>query len=397
MDTEKNLDREDSETAADAGAEMEQETSEESNAETAGEPESDPAFAGESSAASEEVPQDAAEEGNAEAAGEPESDLAFAGESSTISEEKLQDAAEKIQRVIDNVETVIIGKRENIELVLLTLLARGHVLLEDVPGVGKTSLVSAIAKSVDCDFKRIQFTPDLMPTDVTGFSIFNQKTGEFEFRPGAVMSNLVLADETNRASAKTQAALLEAMGEKQVTVDAVTYKMDEPFMVMATQNPVESFGTYPLPEAQIDRFLIKIGMGYPTVDEERIIIHNGSKPKEQLQAVISKEEVLELRDLADQVVVSEDIERYIVELVAATRNNSKIFLGSSPRGSIALNTTSKVIALFHGRGYVIPDDVKYMAPYVLCHRIIMSQEAKAQHISADKVIQEILESVAVPE
>lgn len=317
-------------------------------------------------------------------------------ENKRLSQAEVERTGSLIKKVIDNVETVIIGKRQSVELVLLALLARGHVLLEDVPGVGKTSLVSAIAKSVDCGFKRIQFTPDLMPSDVTGFSVYNQKSGEFEFRPGAVMSNLVLADETNRASAKTQAALLEAMEEKQVTVDSVTYRLEEPFMVMATQNPLESFGTYPLPEAQIDRFLIKLTMGYPTIEEEQRIIHGGSRAKNELRAVISRDEVLRLRELADRVWVEPDVERYIVEIVAATRHNSKIALGSSPRGSIALIGASRVYALFQARGYVVPDDVKYLAPFVLGHRISLSHEAKTEQTEPCELIREIVNSVMAP-
>jgi MoxR-like ATPase len=313
-----------------------------------------------------------------------------------LSPEEVRRATEQIERVVRNVETVIIGKRQSVELVLLALLARGHVLLEDVPGVGKTSLVSAIAKSVDCGFKRIQFTPDLMPSDVTGFSIYNQKTGEFEFRPGAVMSNLVLADETNRASAKTQAALLEAMEEKQVTVDSVTYRLEEPFMVMATQNPLESFGTYPLPEAQIDRFLLKLSMGYPTIEEEQQILHGGSRAKAALRPVISREETLELQQLADRVWVDPAVERYVVEIVAATRQNPRITLGSSPRGSIALYAAAKVLALFRGRGYVIADDVKYLAPFVLGHRITLSHEAKSEGLDANTLIREIVGQVLPP-
>jgi MoxR-like ATPase len=313
-----------------------------------------------------------------------------------LSPEEVRRATEQIERVVRNVETVIIGKRQSVELVLLALLARGHVLLEDVPGVGKTSLVSAIAKSVDCGFKRIQFTPDLMPSDVTGFSIYNQKTGEFEFRPGAVMSNLVLADETNRASAKTQAALLEAMEEKQVTVDSVTYRLEEPFMVMATQNPLESFGTYPLPEAQIDRFLLKLSMGYPTIEEEQQILHGGSRAKAALRPVISREETLELQQLADRVWVDPAVERYVVEIVAATRQNPRITLGSSPRGSIALYAAAKVLALFRGRGYVIADDVKYLAPFVLGHRITLSHEAKSEGLDANTLIREIVSQVLPP-
>lgn len=313
-----------------------------------------------------------------------------------LTEEEVALAHRKIMGVVDNVETAIIGKRESVELVLLALLARGHVLLEDVPGVGKTSLVSAIARSVDCKSKRIQFTPDLMPSDVTGFSVYNQKTGEFEFRPGAVMSNLVLADETNRASAKTQAALLEAMEEKQVTVDSVTYRLEEPFMVMATQNPLESFGTYPLPEAQIDRFLIKLSMGYPSIEEEQRIVHAGGAAKAKLSAVISRQEVLDLRALADRVWVEPDVERYMVEIVAATRRHPKLALGSSPRGSLALNSGAKVLALFRGRGYVVPDDVKYLAPFVLGHRITLSHEAKAGQTDPKALIGEIVDGVLAP-
>jgi len=313
-----------------------------------------------------------------------------------LTEEQVVVASEKIEKIIANVETVIIGKREAVELVLLALLARGHVLLEDVPGVGKTSLVSAIAKSVDCRFNRIQFTPDLMPSDVTGFSIYNQKTGEFEFRHGAVMSNLVIADEINRASAKTQAALLEAMEEKQVTVDSQTYELDDPFLVMATQNPLESFGTYPLPEAQIDRFLLKLSIGYPTIADEQHILHSSKQAKRDLRAVVSRQDVLDLSSTADCVRVDDSISRYIVEIVAATRSNSMIELGSSPRGSISLYNSAKVYALFRGRGYVIPDDVKYLAPFVLGHRIILSHEAKTERIEATALIQRIVESVVAP-
>lgn len=317
-------------------------------------------------------------------------------EAKRLTQEEVDRAASQIRRVVDNVETVIIGKRQSVELVFLALLARGHVLLEDVPGVGKTSLVSAIAKSVDCGFKRIQFTPDLMPSDVTGFSVYNQKTGEFEFRPGAVMSNLVLADETNRASAKTQAALLEAMEEKQVTVDSVTYRLEEPFMVMATQNPLESFGTYPLPEAQIDRFLVKLSMGYPTLEEEQRIVHMGPGAKASVSAVISRGEVLELRELADRVWVDPAVERYMVEIVAATRSSARVTLGSSPRGSISLNAAAKVLALFRGRGYVTADDVKYLAPFVLGHRITLSHEAKTERLDPNTLIRELVEQVLAP-
>ncbi|MCD8110726.1 MAG: MoxR family ATPase [Clostridiales bacterium] len=313
-----------------------------------------------------------------------------------LTSQETEKAVALIKSVIENVEKEIVGKSEAIELVLTALLSRGHVLLEDVPGVGKTSLISCVARSIDCGFKRIQFTPDLMPSDVTGFSVFNQKSGEFEFRPGAVMSNLILADEINRASAKTQASLLEAMEEKQVTVDSITYRLDPPFMVMATQNPVESFGTYPLPEAQIDRFLLKLKIGYPSVVEEQQIIHDKSTPKAGISAVVDREDVIWLCEAADRVAMDDDIERYIVELVAATRTNSRVVLGSSPRGSIALSRTAKVHALMAGRNYVIPDDVKYLAPYVLAHRLILTHEAKTEKIEPEKIIGEILDSVIAP-
>lgn len=317
-------------------------------------------------------------------------------EQEQIPQETLAEAQKKIEAVLDNVKTVIIGKRTCVELVVLALLARGHVLIEDVPGVGKTSLVSAVARSLDCGFKRIQFTPDLMPSDVTGFSIYNQGTGAFEFRPGAVMSNLVLADEINRASAKTQAALLEAMKEKQVTVDSHTYPLEEPFMVLATQNPVESFGTYPLPDAQIDRFLLKLSMGYPSMEEERQIIHNGKTSRKKLHAVVSRQDVVELSNLAERVTVIPDLERYIVEIVTATRSHKNVNLGVSPRGSITLLAASRVLALMRGWNYVLPDDIKYLAPYVLAHRLSLSSEARMNHITPKDLIAEILDSIIVP-
>lgn len=283
------------------------------------------------------------------------------------------------------------------QLALMVLILGGADRLAATDGeLARGGYDAAIARSVDCKFKRIQFTPDLMPSDVTGFSVYNQKTGEFEFRPGAVMSNLVLADETNRASAKTQAALLEAMEEKQVTVDSVTYRLEEPFMVMATQNPLESFGTYPLPEAQIDCFLIKLSMGYPSIEEEQRIVHAGGAAKAKLSAVISRQEVLDLRALADRVWVEPDVERYMVEIVAATRRHPKLALGSSPRGSLALNSGAKVLALFRGRSYVVPDDVKYLAPFVLGHRITLSHEAKAGQTDPKAQIGEIVDGVLAP-
>ncbi|MCD7948334.1 MAG: MoxR family ATPase [Oscillospiraceae bacterium] len=313
-----------------------------------------------------------------------------------ISEEAATQASEQLRKIVDNVEQIIVGKRPVIELVVLALIADGHVLIEDVPGVGKTTLVSSVARSVDCAFHRIQFTPDLMPSDVTGFSVYNQKTGEFEFRPGSVMSNLILADEINRASAKTQASLLEAMGEKQVTVDSTTYFLDEPFMVLATQNPLESFGTYPLPEAQVDRFLLKISIGYPNFEEEVSVITQEYGRHKTLQPAVSKADVLQLRDSAKRVYVSRQMAEYIVQLVGATRGTPELLLGSSPRGSIALYQAARVWALFQGRSYVIPDDIKYLAPYVLPHRLILSHEAKTAKRTATQVVETLLDRIAIP-
>ncbi|MCC8123331.1 MAG: MoxR family ATPase [Oscillospiraceae bacterium] len=313
-----------------------------------------------------------------------------------ISEEAARQASEQLRKIVDNVEQIIVGKRPVIELVVLALIADGHVLIEDVPGVGKTTLVSSVARSVDCDFHRIQFTPDLMPSDVTGFSVYNQKTGEFEFRPGSVMSNLILADEINRASAKTQASLLEAMGEKQVTVDSTTYFLDEPFMVLATQNPLESFGTYPLPEAQVDRFLLKISIGYPNFEEEVAVITRDQGMRKTLQPAVSKADVLQLREAAKRVYVSRQMAEYIVQLVGATRGTPELLLGSSPRGSISLYQAARVWALFQGRSYVTPDDIKYLAPYVLPHRLILSHEAKAAKRTATQVVETLLDRIAIP-
>ena len=310
--------------------------------------------------------------------------------------EEAEACSKQVSDIMSNIESAIIGKHDTAELVLLCLIAGGHVLIEDVPGVGKTSLASAVAKSVDCGFKRIQFTPDLMPSDVTGFSIYNQKTGEFEFRKGAVMSNLVLADEINRASAKTQASLLEAMEEKQVTVDGTTYRLEQPFMVIATQNSVESFGTYPLPEAQVDRFFMKLSMGYPSVEDELHVVVMGDKVKRELKPVISKNDILSLRKKAEGVRIEEKLARYIVEIVSATRTSADTALGSSPRGSISLYRASQVYALMKGRNYVIPDDIKYLAPFILAHRLTLSHEAKISGRTEADVIASVLQSIIVP-
>ncbi len=303
---------------------------------------------------------------------------------------------EILRRIVDNVETVIYGKRSVIELVLLAIVARGHVLIEDVPGVGKTSLISALAKSLSCDFHRIQFTPDVMPSDVTGFSIFNQKTREFEFRPGGVMANIVLADEINRASAKTQSSLLEAMEERQVTVDAHTYKLEEPFMVLATENPLEQFGTYPLPEAQIDRFLIKTSVGYPAFDQEMRIIDENRAAKLAIRPVASRDDIITACNMAEKVHLCGQIERYIVEIVTSTRNSTDIEIGSSPRGTIALADLSRAWALYQGRSYVIPDDIKYLVPPALGHRIALSHDATVEGRTPEAVLTSLLSGIAVP-
>lgn len=301
-----------------------------------------------------------------------------------------------IERVVGNVDSVIQGKHEVVELVVLALMARGHVLLEDLPGTGKTTLVSTLAKSIDCGFSRIQFTPDVMPSDVSGFSIFNQRTQDFEFRPGGVMSNLVLADEINRASAKTQSALLEAMEERQVTVDGVTRKLDEPFMVLATQNPIEQFGTYPLPEAQLDRFMAKLSMGYPDFDQEVRVLELGDNAKAAVRPVAGASEVLSVREAVKAVYASPMVLRYVVQIITATRDNAEVQVGSSPRGGIALLALARARALARDRGYVLPDDVKALAPCVLRHRVSLSHEAKVNGRSPDEVVSAILGGIHVP-
>lgn len=297
--------------------------------------------------------------------------------------------------IVDNVERVVLGKRIQVELVVMALIAGGHVLIDDVPGTGKTSLVSALARSIDCGFSRIQFTPDVLPSDVVGYSLYNQKEREFEFRAGAVMSNIVLVDEINRASARTQAALLEAMAERQVTVDQTTYRMDEPFMVLATQNPVDQQGTYALPEAQLDRFIIKLSMGYPAIEEE-VDVALGQIERSQLHAVASADDVLFLRDVAASTHVSEPVARYAVELVNATRDAHELRVGASPRASIGLVDMARANAVMRGRTYVLPDDIKYLAPYVLGHRIALTHEAISLGRTPEGAIAAIVRGVSSP-
>nr|MDD6336504.1 MoxR family ATPase [bacterium] len=303
-----------------------------------------------------------------------------------------------LKLIKENISRAIVGKDTAIEQLLVALICRGHVLIEDVPGVGKTSLIAALARSLDCSFSRIQFTPDVMPSDITGFTAANIKTGEFHFQPGAVMSQIVLADEINRTSPKTQSALLEVMSEQQVTVDGVTYPMPKPFMVMATQNPIEFVGTYPLPEAQLDRFFLRLSLGYPSVMEEVQILerYQSGDPLKELEPVATAEQVLELQQQVDHVKTSVAIHEYISRLVAVTREAPDLTLGVSPRGSIALLKAARGYALLRGRDYVLPDDVQSMVEPVLSHRLILKPEARLREKSIKSVLKATLQAVKVP-
>ena len=302
------------------------------------------------------------------------------------------------ERIIGNLERVIVGKSQSIELIVIGLLCQGHVLIEDVPGVGKTVMARSLAKSLDCSFNRIQFTPDMLPSDVTGVSIYNQQKHKFEFRAGPIMGQIILADEVNRATPKTQAALLEAMEERQVTVDGVTHLLPRPFMVLATQNPIEYEGTFPLPEAQLDRFLLRVRMGYPNPsDEIKILTEQQLRhPIEMLEPVIKTKEVLSAIQLVRQVYVSPVIQRYIVDLVGRSRQSTDVYLGASPRGSLALSRSAQARAALNGRDYVLPDDVKALAVSILGHRIIVSPAARLRELSADRIVQEIVYAIPVP-
>jgi MoxR-like ATPase len=301
-------------------------------------------------------------------------------------------------RLSDNVEKVIVGKHREVRLALIALLCRGHSLIEDVPGVGKTMLAKSISRSIGCTFKRIQFTPDLLPADVTGVSIFNQQTHQFEFRPGPIIAQIVLADEINRATPKTQSALLEAMEERQVTVDGTTHHMPDPFLVLATQNPIEYEGTFPLPEAQLDRFLMRISLGYPSKSDEITILDSQQyvHPIEKLDQAIAVEELLAAQEQVKKIYLDPAIKEYIVAIVEATRNHPEVYLGASPRGSLALYKTSQAMAAIDGRDYVIPDDIKALAEVTLAHRVIISPTARLKNISTRAVVGEILQSIPVP-
>ena len=310
----------------------------------------------------------------------------------------MQDVQAIAEKIIANVERVIVGKHQSVQLIAIALLCEGHVLIEDVPGTGKTMLAKSVSKSLGCKFRRIQFTPDMLPSDVTGVSVFNQKTREFEFRPGPVMAQIVLTDEINRATPKTQSALLEAMEERQITVDGVTYPMEQPFLVLATQNPIEYEGTFPLPEAQLDRFMMRISLGYPSTEDEITVLdrQQHAHPVTGITQVVSSEELVEAQRRVREVHLNDLVKEYIVRLVKSTRKHPDVYLGASPRGSLALYKTGQARAAILGRDYVIPDDIKALAMVTLAHRLIISPSARIKNVDPRAVIQEILDSIPVP-
>jgi MoxR-like ATPase len=311
----------------------------------------------------------------------------------------VKNVQEPAERVVANVERVIIGKHVEVRMALVALLCEGHILIEDVPGVGKTMLAKAISKSIGCSFRRIQFTPDLLPSDVTGLSIFNQKTQEFEFRPGPIFAQVVLADEINRATPKTQSALLECMEERQATIDGTTHPMPSPFLVMATQNPIEYEGTFALPEAQLDRFMIRLRLGYPKPMEEIVILDEQKRmhPIEDIRQVLSVEELRQMQSGVKEIYVDQAVAEYIVRLVTATREHPDVYLGASPRGSIGLYHASQAYAALEGRDYVIPDDIKQLAVAVLAHRLIVKSQASLREVDPDSIVREVLAQVPIGE
>lgn len=310
----------------------------------------------------------------------------------------MTEVQEFAERIITNISNVIIGKKDAVELSVIALLCQGHLLIEDVPGVGKTMLARSLARSLGCDFSRIQFTPDMLPSDVTGVSIFNQVTRQFEFRAGPIMAQIVLADEINRATPKTQAALLEAMEERTITVDGTTYLLPKPFMVLATQNPIEYEGTFPLPEAQVDRFLMRIQLGYPGSGDEIQILERQQHqhPFETLSQVVSQEELLAVQEKVKEVYAAPLLKRYIVEIVRETRDHADVYLGASPRGSLALFRTAQSRAALNGRDFILPDDIKALAVPTLAHRVILGPGARLRDLAASQIVEEILHTIPTP-
>jgi MoxR-like ATPase len=315
-----------------------------------------------------------------------------------MEEKVVKEIRDNAIKVKENVERVIVGKGEVVELAIVALLCEGHILFEDVPGLGKTVLAKSLARSLGCSFRRIQCTPDLLPSDITGTYIFNQKTADFEFRPGPVMSQVVLVDEINRATPRTQSALLEAMQEHQVTAEGETKPLPRPFLVMATQNPIELEGTFPLPEAQLDRFLMKIQIGYPTAEDDRLILSRfrQADPLEELSPVVSSDEMLKMQKACREVHIAEDVEDYIIRLVHATRKHASVELGASPRAMLALYNASQALAAIRGRAFVTPDDIKYLVTPVMIHRIITKSESRLRGHKAEQTLKEIMDSVFVP-
>jgi MoxR-like ATPase len=313
-----------------------------------------------------------------------------------VEQSQVQDIA---KRIIDNIEKVIVGKGWAVELAVMALLSQGHILIKDVPGVGKTILAKSLAQSIDCVFKRIQLTPDMLPSDITGVSVFNQQTGEFAFRPGPILAQIVLADEINRATPKTQSALLEALAERQVTVDGITHNIARPFMLIATENPIEHEGVFPLPEAQLDRFMMRIELGYPSFDDEMSIVDSQrmQHPIDSLGVVASADEVKEAQEVVKEIFVHEKVQRYIVALVYATRKRDDVILGASPRASLDLFRSSQALAVLRGRDYVIPDDVKELAAVVMGHRVIVAPSVRMKGMDGCQIVDDVLKHLPVPD
>jgi MoxR-like ATPase len=316
-----------------------------------------------------------------------------------LQDEEMQEVGLRAARVAASIGSVVLGKEEVIRACVVALLAGGHVIVEDFPGVGKTLLAKSLARSIDCRFARVQFTPDLLPSDVTGVSVFNQKSGEFEFRPGPIFANILLADEINRASPKTQSSLLECMEERQATIDNFTHPIDPPFMVIATQNPIEYEGTYPLPEAQLDRFMMRLNLGYPSAEAEETIIHEQTShnPLAELRPVVDGNDVLAMTQAVTRVRVAPALRHYVVDILAASREQRDVYLGASPRAGVALVRAAKALALLRGRDFVVPKDVKDLAVRCLAHRIMLSPDAKVHGVSAESVVARLLEIVPVPQ